>query len=285
MATTDVFRTAEAHAGGGKLYQEVSRKVADFIRGTAGDDPTFIQQISVLSCDLAEISYGHVSPEHQYYIALYNACLTYVDDLGNRHLEAIAQFSRRFATGEKQLHPALDVLTHLLKQSYDLWPRVGADAIISGTLEAVTAMYVEYTTGDMAVTPRATWWPNYFRNRTSICTPYAHFNFMKSWRSTPDSYLQLLPYLEFFIGGANLSFYKEQLAGETKNYVHIRSTTDQATPVEMLRLLADEILACAQRIMQLIGEDRELMAIWHSFEQGYLAFHVNTPRYRLADLM
>ncbi|KAI1794775.1 terpenoid synthase [Ganoderma leucocontextum] len=286
MTTSDGFRPAGTYDGG-KLYQDVSRKVADFVEA-AGDDPTFIQKLSVLSCDLATISYGHTSFEHQYYIALYNACLTYVDDLGHRHLEAVSQFSRRFVAGEKQLNPALDVLTDLLKQSYDLWPQVGADVIISGTLEGVTAMYVECTTGDMTVTPRAAWWSNYIRIKVGICPPYAHFNFMKSWRSTPDSYLLLLPYMEFFIAAANdvLSFYKEHLAGEAKNYIQTRATTDQTTPIDMLRLLADETIACAQRPRELIGsEDPELMAIWHSFEQGYVACHVKTPRYRLADLM
>ncbi|TBU54662.1 hypothetical protein BD310DRAFT_935496 [Dichomitus squalens] len=119
-----------------------------------------------------------------------------------------------------------------------------------------------------------------------ICPPYAHFNFMKNWRSAPDSYLQLLPYLEFYIVAANdsLSFYKEQLAGETKNYIHIRATTDQMTPVDMLRRVADEVLACGERVELLIGDDAQLMGIWRSFEHGVLEFHVKTQRYQLAGL-
>ncbi|PIL22361.1 terpene synthase [Ganoderma sinense ZZ0214-1] len=260
--TTNNFLTTESIHHGSKLYQDVSRKVLDFIEA-ADDDSNY---------------------EHQRYIALYTACLLYVDDLGSRHLEAVAQFSRRFTTAEKQLNPALDVLTDLLRQSYDLWPQTGADAIVSGTLEAVAAMHVECTTGNMKVTPQATWWPNYLRSRTGICPPYAHFNFMKSWRATPESYMQLLPYLEFYIVAANLSFNKEQLVGEMKNYVHVRANADQMTAIDTLRLLADEVHACAQRTKMLIGEDSELMAIWRSFEQGCLIFHVKTQRYRLVDL-
>lgn len=192
MGSSDGFRAAEAHPGGGKLYDDVSRKVSAFIQA-AGDDPKFIEKITVAGCDFAEIIYGHTSLEHQRYIALYTACMFYSDDLGTRHLEAVGQFSRRFATGEKQLNPALDVFADVLRQAYDLWPQVGADAIVSGTLEGVTAMHLEYTTGDMATTPRATWWPNYLRNRTSFCAPFAHFNFMKTWRATPETYIQLLP--------------------------------------------------------------------------------------------
>ena len=49
--------------------------------------------------------------------------------------------------------------------------------------------------------------------------------------------------------------------------MHTRATTDQSTVLDTLRLLADETLACGQRIRLLIGEDRELMEIWQSFEQ------------------
>lgn len=166
--------------------------MADIIEA-AGDDPAFIQKLSVSGCDLAEIVYPHISDEHRYYVALYSAFLLYVDDLGSRHLEAVAQFSRRFASGEKQLNLVLDFFTDLLRQSYELWPQVGADAIVSGTLEAIAANYIECTTGGMVVTPQAMWWPNFLRNSTAFSAPFAHFNFMKGWRPTPVSYLQLLP--------------------------------------------------------------------------------------------
>ncbi|PIL25584.1 terpene synthase [Ganoderma sinense ZZ0214-1] len=268
MSTDDLQFTRDTNQHT-ELYRYVSQKVLDIIEA-AGDDPKIAHKASITGCDLAKIIYGHTDHEHQCYIALYTACIVYIDDLGNRHLEALANFSRRFVAGEKQPHPALDVLSDLLKESYDLWPDVGADAIVSGTLEAVSAMHVECTTGNMRIAPQATWWPNYFRNRTGICPPYAHFNFMKGWRSAPDSYLQLLPYLEFYIVAANdvLSFYKEQLEGETKNYIHIRATTDQITAIDVLRSLADEVVACAERTSVLIGqEDPEMMAIWRSFEQ------------------
>ena len=65
----------------------------------------------------------------------------------------------------------------------------------------------------------------------------------------------------------SLSFYKEELVGEKKNYIYIRATTDQKTPIDMLRLVADEVVACGDRIELLIGDDPELMEIWRSFQQ------------------
>ncbi|KAM5542953.1 hypothetical protein V8D89_003337 [Ganoderma adspersum] len=272
---SDVFCLAEASQKCAMLSQDILNTVSGFVNAT-GDDSTVAVKLSVVAADLAGTSYTHTSPEHQRYIAIYTACVVYADDIGSRHIDALAQFSRRIVTGERQLSPGLEVLAGLLKQSYNLWPEVGADCIISSTLVAITSMYLECTMGNMVVNPKATRWPNYFREKTGFASAYAHFNFMKGWRSTPDSYMQLSPDL--------LSFYKEELSGDTTNYVHIRAATDESTPVDTLRLLADETLACEEKIGLLIGEDCELMAVWRSFEQGYLAFHVKTPRYRLDDL-
>ena len=116
-----------------------------------------------------------------------------MDDIGKPHLDALAQFSYRFAKGEKQPNPVLERLVELMKESYDLWPQMGADAIVSATLDSISAMYVECTSGDMEITPQATWWPNYFRTKAGLCPQYAHFIFAKGWRLNADSYMQLLP--------------------------------------------------------------------------------------------
>lgn len=64
-----------------------------------------------------------------------------------------------------------------------------------------------------------------------------------------------------------MSFYKEQLAEEKDNYIHIRAATDEATVIKTLRLLADETLACIQQIELLIGKDSDLKELWHSSKQ------------------
>ncbi|PIL33456.1 terpene synthase [Ganoderma sinense ZZ0214-1] len=268
VTTSDDLHLVKACERNATLSQDIFAQVSDFVKGS-GDDLKVARIFSELAAFMGRTVYMHMSPAHQRYIALYTACAAYIDDAGSRHIEALAEFSRRFATGEKHLCPALEVLAGLLRQSYDLWPKAGADAIICSTLMGITALHLECTTNTMAITPQATLWPNYVRERTGAAAAYAHFNFMKEWRSTPDSYMQILPYIEFFINGCNdvLSFYKEELCGETANYVHIRAVTDELTPVDTLRRLADETLACQEKIRVLIGEDRELMAIWRSFEQ------------------
>ena len=175
-----------------KLYKDIRDTVSGFVSAT-GDDSQVAEKLSAVSADLAGTTYIHTGLEHQRYIAIYTACIVYADDIGSRHIDALAQFSRRFVTGEKQLSPGLEVLAGLLKQSYTLWPEVGADCIISSTLAGMTSMHLEFTMKNMVVTPKATRWPDYFRDKTGFASAYAHFNFAKGWRSTPDSYMQLSP--------------------------------------------------------------------------------------------
>ena len=145
------------------------------------------------SCVYAETTYGHTTHEHRYFIALYTACLMYVDDLGERNLDAVKQFTSRFAKGERQPDPILQRLAELLGRAHDIWTHFGADAIIAGTLDAVTAMYIEFTTQGMVVKSSATRFPYYLRTRAGLGPPYIHFIFMNDWRATPESYLQMLP--------------------------------------------------------------------------------------------
>ncbi len=64
-----------------------------------------------------------------------------------------------------------------------------------------------------------------------------------------------------------LSFYKEELAGETNNYVHLRAGAEQNSPGNVLRHLVEEVLESANRIDALTSEDPELAALWQRYLQ------------------
>ena len=157
--------------------------------------PAFKAKVLDGACVYAETTYGHTSAAHRAFIAHYTACLMYVDDLGARYLDAVMRFTGRFARGEAQPDPVLDALAQLLRrETYELWNVYGADAIIAGTLDAVSAMYVEHSTEDkVLVKPVATRFPYYLRTRAGIGPPYIHFAFMGGWRTGADTYLQVVP--------------------------------------------------------------------------------------------
>ena len=190
----DFLGQADYKSPGSQCDVELRTKLAaELTRWPTDISPAVVSKILDGSCVYSETTYGHTTPEHRFYIALYTACLMYVDDLGERDLDAVMKFTSRFAKGEEQPNPVLNRLSGLLRRAHELWTQYGADAIVAGTLDAVTAMYIEYTARDLVIKPSATRFPYYFRTRAGIGPPYVHFVFMKTWRPTPETYLQLLP--------------------------------------------------------------------------------------------
>ena len=173
---------------------ELRRRLAEEIASWNIDvSATFNAKMLHNSCNMAECCYNHTSPEHQYFIALYTAFTFYADDHCTNNPEPIGQFARRFSLGATQLDPVLDRLAAHIKCAYDLWPQVGANAIISGTFDSLTAMYIECTTKDMPIAPSATKYPYYIRTSSGVGFPYAYFIFPSSWRASVNSYLQIVP--------------------------------------------------------------------------------------------
>ena len=100
----------------------------------------------------------------------------------------------------------------------------------------------------------------------------------------------------------SLSFYKEELAGETNNYVHLRASAEQTSAEGVLRQLVEEVLDSNRHMDALTYEDPELAALWQRYmqvranssyaksalftppQQGYLEFSLKAKRYRLAEL-
>lgn len=169
-------------------------KLASEIDGWSLDiDPKTISEMVETSCSYTETVYAHTSPDHRYYIALYTACMLYGEDVGAQDPDAISQFARRLARGESQVHPIFDQLASLLKDAHLYWTDIGADAVITGTIDALSATFIEFATSGMAIAPSATRYPYYLRTRAGGGPQYTHFMFMRGWRETAETYLQILP--------------------------------------------------------------------------------------------
>ncbi|KAI0769050.1 terpenoid synthase [Trametes elegans] len=246
--------------------------------------PEFIEKAVDACCIYVETVYGHNPPEHRRYIALYSACMMYADDMSGDDPESITRFAQRFVTGEEQPNVILECLAKHLRRAYSFWPQFGADSIITGTMDALSANHIERATRRMHVKPHATRYPTYLRMRAGISAPYTHFVFPNTWRETPESYIQIIPDFDYWTLGTNLSFYKEELAGERTNYIHLRAEAEQRSIEDTLSRLVEEVLATASRVKAITADDKELSEIWTRYTQTYLEFHLKTARYRLSEL-
>ncbi|KAI0822027.1 terpenoid synthase [Trametes gibbosa] len=267
-----------------ELRRTLAAEVAEW---DAGLSPAFLARSIDASCNYVETVYGHTPAAHRHYIALYTVCMFYADDLGEQDPAAVMAFTRRFVCGERQPNAVFECLAGLLRCAHTLWPQFGADSIVTGTLDALAANYIECTTRGMAVKALATRYPTYLRLRAGISAPFTHFLFSNSWRETTESYVQILPEIDHWTLGAKcvlLSFYKEELAGETNNYIHLQAAAEQTSADGVLHRLVDEVADTALRVNKVTADDPELAAMWNKYMQCYLEFHLKTPRYRLAEL-
>ena len=81
-----------------------------------------------------------------------------------------------------------------------------------------------------------------------------------------------------------LSFYKEELAHETANYVHERAVVTQKDVKASLFDIADNAANACQMVRMLL-KDEKARAVWDRYTTQYVAFHMYTPRYKLMDIL
>ncbi|TBU31867.1 terpenoid synthase [Dichomitus squalens] len=269
------------HLPNATLRKEV---VAEVVSWNLNLESSYVEAVVDTAAATGEYTYGHMSYEYQRFSAMYTVCLAFVDDQGYRIPDAMGQFGQRLLLGQPQLHPALARLAALLKTVHELFARVSADAIVTNTLDGISAMYVEVTSKDSICSPLATKYPYYHRLRVGFASGYAHIGFVKSLEDVlGTSHLQLIPDLELVVVGFKLSYYKEMLVGE-ENYINLRAVNEGKKPLAVLSELIEECLDAARTITQLASRTPGLEAICSSVMNGYVEFHLKARRYHLEEL-
>ena len=81
-----------------------------------------------------------------------------------------------------------------------------------------------------------------------------------------------------------VSFYKEELGGDDRNYIHNRMTaTNQSIPA-VLQETCDEAIDCAKRVDAILKGRGIYAQSWNDSVRGYMAMHTTNVCYRLDDL-
>ncbi len=86
-----------------------------------------------------------------------------------------------------------------------------------------------------------------------------------------------------FIYSDILSFYKEELVGEAKNFIHDRAVTTDTSASTELTDMVDAIVGAVHAARSILKgqKDKETLQRWLV---GFAAFHFQTARYRLKEL-
>lgn len=137
--------------------------------------------------------------------------------------------------------------------------------------------------------PTAASFPIHFRQKTGILETWSLFPFPED-RYPEDKflaiYLPAIPTLMTFVASVNdlLSFYKEARNGESFNYVCNYANTHSMQPLDVVRLCSKNIQDCIRETRAVLASEPQMLRDVDHFMEGYILFHLASPRYRLSEL-
>ncbi|KAH7886510.1 isoprenoid synthase domain-containing protein [Phlebopus sp. FC_14] len=234
---------------------------------------------------IATTAYAHLHDrETRILIALFTACAIYLDDTASRNIGSVYLFNERFLRGVKHGDKIMDAFAELLLDLASRYHRVAANIMITSTLNGVTALLLEYETQGMAVSSYAYNYPTFCRVMSGASEAYALLAFPAD--IPMDSYIQALPDLAAFVDNTNdvLSFYKEELDGESVNRISLLAACRTCSKEKILGQIADKAVEAHENILPILEHNARASEAYKHFSRGFVAFHTAFNRYRLDDL-
>jgi hypothetical protein len=292
-------------------YQECIDTLTQQGNAISSSDP-----FSILTCLRQGTVYGATSGAYlsgtdralQIWVGIFTGYAICIDDIPGRFPEEmpnIRAFNDRFMRGEKQGNTMLDGFAATLREIPRVFGgSVSANLVTTSILNFVTANVLEWETRDMKISHTAKQYPTYQRVLSGVGEAYAFMMFPSDFPF--GEYIQAIPEMIHFIHNLNdiLSFYKEELAGESNNQISMIAARKGISRVEALEELADTTGELYERIVSILDgspssgagiSDREggndatrgLSRACEAFKQyvkGYVRFHTSLERYRLTEL-
>jgi hypothetical protein len=239
------------------------------------------------ACQVAEGFYPDHPLDLKVLIVICNLVIFYIDDVLARDPASLQSFQRNLVAGRPQADPILECLAKkLIPRMWDYFDAFAADAIAIGFCEFINGTVMEGLTKMLALHPSARNFPEYVRLKSGAPAQYAYWLFPRQRHPDMGAYAQAIPDLLAFINRVNdiLSFYKEELAGEEDNFVHMRAKISGKSVICTLEDICDETIQLIDNISATLA-DESAHSVFQDYIAGYLRFHMSTTRYRLEELM
>ncbi|TDZ65209.1 Alpha-cuprenene synthase COP6 [Colletotrichum trifolii] len=227
-------------------------------------------------------------PEIQIHIGLFTWFGFIIDDQNVEFGPDLELFQSRFHSGEQQPSALLKSFASVLRSTIKYYDPVIANLIVLSALAFVNSNAIEVRPQyqKIALTPDTVNWPYYFRDKEGLPEVYTYFCFYRDMCPDISCFLPAAPEMGKFINLTNdiLSFYKEEKAGEDRNYIHKQALVLNCSPMAILEAAIIESVASHRRSQAILEAWPVYGQIWHAYVMGYVAMHLNTRRYHLSEL-
>ncbi|KAJ6546765.1 hypothetical protein DFH09DRAFT_1170884, partial [Mycena vulgaris] len=249
-------------------------------------NPTIFESLSKKAVSIVEFFYYTQPFQVKLTFAYYAWFFFYIDDIASQ--DCIEQFQRTTLVGGKQPPGPLVHFPAVLAALYTHWDPISANIMVSAAMDFITATAMEgrQEVVCMDVRSSALGWPKYLRAKSGMAPGYSCAAFPRAAHPDISTYIQSLPEIDECLSLLNdiFSFYKEDLAGETMNYVSVRAKVSGKHPKGVLVEMIEEVGDLHQRIAGILEGNRDAMAAWAELEHGVIAWHFSLSRYKLTEL-
>ncbi|KAG6828475.1 hypothetical protein H0H92_007841 [Tricholoma furcatifolium] len=203
-------------------------------------------------------------------MAMYSCLVLYIDDAAEKNPRPFKEFQERYCNRLPQLDPVLQWYDEVVRRMCASYPPLFANMFLISTFNfvAVTCVANMEALPSIQTTLRH---PGFMRDCSGLGIAYAVIIYHPR-TSTRDevTFFQALPDMNFWIGVINdfLSYYKEELNGDTVNYMCIRAKVENRNRVEMLDIVAKELLEASKSVAKTLASAPEALAYWNTFASG-----------------
>ncbi|PPQ64142.1 hypothetical protein CVT24_008772 [Panaeolus cyanescens] len=189
------------------------------------------------------------------WIAIFTAFASCIDDVMTMenvsHLEV---FGQRLISGQQQANPLLDGFARLLKEIPDHWRGLQGDIILGSSISFVAGCIIEIQTEGEQPSVHARRYPTFYRVLSGVSEAYSMFIWPPE---VPfQNFIQSVPEISMYINCMNdvLSFYKEEMKGETVNYITLQAESRGKPKLLILQQLAQDVATCHNRAVCMLEE-------------------------------
>ncbi|KIY71950.1 terpenoid synthase [Cylindrobasidium torrendii FP15055 ss-10] len=270
-----------------KPFEDLKATTTDCISAYGLDvEDVYLKHAVNTGVTIACTAYKHLTCKYRRrFVAVFSALAAYVDgicELDPNVVEDVASFGADVMAGRPSRSLGLRALQMETAQANHLYDSVSASIIMISALKFVAGTAIEALPSLQTHTsPEAAC---YLRAMTGIPELFTVCIFPAS--VSYDDYKDALPSIGDFIDLHNdlLSFYKEESAGEKCNLAsYLNMNRGGASKIDVLEWIMERSLACYKRALQLLVKEDAKTAL-RAFAQGYLDFHLQSKRYRLAEI-
>ncbi|KAF8629918.1 hypothetical protein AX15_003195 [Amanita polypyramis BW_CC] len=217
------------------------------------------------------------------FMAVYTTLAAVIDDYFADKPGPISEFNNCFVRGVAQEHPVLEAFARIMREFHEHWEPIMADMLQCYSLAFITSLAIEYRL-QCVKTLNGSQLARAVRNMSGISGLYSLWMFPTN--ASPDMFLPALSLMTWLFNHGNdvLSFYKEELAGETSNYISICARTNKTNKLDELKRTVDDAVDAYQQVKKLARAFPDVHGTYMLGWAGHLRFYLSLTRYRISEL-